>query len=496
MALALNLLLRSCNIYQGWGGDYAGYLGQARSVVESRPITDGNYIYNPAMPHLAPPAYPMGYPLMLAPLYAWFGLDMLVFSRFSAFTWWLAGVALFFFLRREFSTLPALVTSVFFLFNPYYFAGKNLVLPDFIFAVWVLAAIYWYNYRDRHRYPNALWCGLWVGLAWVTRANGIVLLLAFVADTALSYLYTVWTQRRWLPEIKQMRFLAIAAAVAVLVQVLVHGVLFHLPESGSYFDQMNRGAFGSARINSYFNQLLVQVLHYFQLEPEMTFFRIKNEDVAVQIGGALAIGLIILGMLRPGSPAARFYLLVVCLFGVLLAVWPLVQTLRYLLPVMCLMAYFLLRGLQAVDFQAHWVANSLKWLAVPLLFYGAYWHIDLGLHKGLRNADIGAPEYWNNQEAFRYIRENSPPGARFAASHPLIFGLYADRKCVRWSNFADARQIWVDFKQFEIDYLLVNNWVDSGDAGLQQFLKDRAGALQKIWHNERNVLFKIDRSSQ
>src|SRR5262245_44454470 len=112
--VALKILLWPCNNYQGWGGDYAGYLSQSRRIAEGQATDQTNYIYNPAMPYVAPPAYPMGFPIILAPLYAVFGLDLELFIKFATLTWWLLGLMLFFIMRKHFSMAVATVASLLF----------------------------------------------------------------------------------------------------------------------------------------------------------------------------------------------------------------------------------------------------------------------------------------------------------------------------------------------------------------------------------------------
>ena len=63
------------------GSDYAQYVMHASNLVEGRPFEVTGYIYNPAYPSLAPRAYPPGYPVLLAPVYAFSGTNIVPMRR-------------------------------------------------------------------------------------------------------------------------------------------------------------------------------------------------------------------------------------------------------------------------------------------------------------------------------------------------------------------------------------------------------------------------------
>ena len=53
-----------------WGDDYAQYIREALNLVNGIPFYESSYIYNPLNPEYAPPNYPPGFPLLLAPVVA------------------------------------------------------------------------------------------------------------------------------------------------------------------------------------------------------------------------------------------------------------------------------------------------------------------------------------------------------------------------------------------------------------------------------------------
>jgi hypothetical protein len=61
-----------------WGGDFSIYIMHARNIVEGRPYLESSYVVTPESAVHHPPTYPPVFPLLLAPFYAWYGLNYAV----------------------------------------------------------------------------------------------------------------------------------------------------------------------------------------------------------------------------------------------------------------------------------------------------------------------------------------------------------------------------------------------------------------------------------
>ena len=474
--------------YQGWGGDYAGYLGQTRDALAGREPVSYNYIYNPKLPSLAPPAYPMGFPLFMSPFYALFGPDMAKFCRIMSVIWWFMGLMLFFLLRRWTGSLVALLWSAVFILNPEIFNFKSLVLPDTLFCICLMAATYGYIFQDRTKIRNAVLCGCLAGFTWLLRANGIVFLLAIFLDSVCAQ-FVQWRQQgRFVLDKSMWRYVFIASVLSLGMQIIVHGLLFKMPESGSYFDQLRSTSASTFQQN--LEEVLKSMLEFFLLKDKVTFFNIESSDVVLKIGGSMAFASAIWGFISINGRGFRFLRLLIGLFIGVLCVWPLVQNFRYIFPVYPFFAVFSVALIQNIKTN-YSTGTFLKWAIIPLLTLGTYYRIDDVMAQKVQEDEIGSPEYVNNQEAFRYVREHTPQDAIFAYHHPLILGLYADRKCVHWSNLLSPENMLSEFNAYHVNYLLVNNWLADHDDYLNKFTQNETGHLETVWNNERNTLYKI-----
>jgi hypothetical protein len=492
----LFFLIKGHTPFQGWGGDYAGYINQARFIVEGKDlIKDATYIYNPDIPHLAPPAYPMGYSLFLAPVYAIWGLDTDVFSIVNCITLWLFGVGTFIFLRPRFGMWVALGAALFICLNPYLYQYKGFVLPDYLFAFFELIALCVYAFYPKNKWQNALLCGLMAGLAWLTRVNGVLIVGIVVLDMLFQQGYETIRARQWtMPDKKTLQYGLVFVLVAVGVPVLVQQVIWPLPKGGSYFDQLHFNADFWKNTGENALEMFKTIQKYFRLEHQMPFMQktLLNEPytyimqtgpVLLAVGGAL-------GVLMMRDRAERFLLLYLLAFGAVLSIWPMVQGIRYTAPVLPVVLYFVLKGLKTLDTRFAWL-NGLKWAAAFGLFIPAFYHINKQVYAVLDQEEIGSPQYRLHTEAFEWVKQNTPKEAIFAAHHPLIFGLYTDRKSFKWRR-RSPDEIMAEWQHFKAEYVVINLWELDTDHSLQEFMKKYEAGMTKLWANERNVVYKIN----
>jgi len=61
---------------QNWSGDFSLYILHAQNLVEGRHYLDTGYLLNPVSQFVGPYGYPPVFPLLLAPVYAFFGFDL------------------------------------------------------------------------------------------------------------------------------------------------------------------------------------------------------------------------------------------------------------------------------------------------------------------------------------------------------------------------------------------------------------------------------------
>jgi 4-amino-4-deoxy-L-arabinose transferase-like glycosyltransferase len=162
-----------------WGDDFAMYVHHAQNIVEGRPYGDTGYIYNPAVPVYGPRMYPPVFPLLLAPLYKIFGLNLVPMKLEQVAFFLLTLAAVYMFWQRDLGSEYALAMLAILGFSPVFWTAKDMVLSDLPFLFFFYAAAVLVQRAPRQSpgwWRWAVLIGVVLYLAFGTRSAGISLL--------------------------------------------------------------------------------------------------------------------------------------------------------------------------------------------------------------------------------------------------------------------------------------------------------------------------------
>lgn len=195
-----------------WGDDHAAYISHARNLVEGHAYGDTGFIRTPSS--INPQMYPPGFPLLLAPVYKLFGLNLtpmkiLGIGFFSLALW------LFHLLARIRGPGWAASIAVFIIgVSPYFWDFKDSVFSEFPFLAFTYGAMLVARLamgaqrKPLERAVGGIAAGFLCAAACTIRSPGIVLIPAILIADA-------WPRRRpsW--------FSAYLIAAFLLLTVLV-----------------------------------------------------------------------------------------------------------------------------------------------------------------------------------------------------------------------------------------------------------------------------------
>jgi hypothetical protein len=179
-----------------WGDDFSLYILHAKNIVEGRPYAETGYVYNPGTGAIGPPTYPPLFPLLLAPVYAIYGLDLEAMKILVVF-FFMASLGMIFLLFRRDLLFPHLVLLIAFLgLNHYFWNLKDDILSDipflaFLYLVFFLIRTVHGEDSTRAGAPGRLLPSVLVGLTltlcYGTRSVGIVLLPCLLIHDLLRF---------------------------------------------------------------------------------------------------------------------------------------------------------------------------------------------------------------------------------------------------------------------------------------------------------------------
>ncbi len=462
----------------GWGGDFSQYIHQAINIVENKAIDDIGYIYNENHPSLAPSAYPVGFPILLAPVYAFFGNSMTVFMIYMTILLCILGGLSYFFFRSEFSILASFLGIFILLYNPWTVGFKSNVLSDIPFTLFFLLSAVFYLFWQNKRFAAVI--GFVAGFTILIRPIGYVLLIAIVMDKLikliLAHYQKNYTVERLKKEVKDGLIIIIAALTVVF---LFHEVFFPLPEKNNYTDIIT----STTKID----YLSKNVKHY--ADFTQSYFTL-NKTSFLSISSFWVFSFItLLGMIRQKRNTIFLLLLILGIVGIIM-LFPYVQGFRYIYPTVPFIIYFFLHGTKKL------IPNK----KYNQLFLAIYFLITLILYipkliafqKSIDSNHLeSGPQAKDAIEAFKYIKENVPEDAILVFNKPRVLSLYTDRSCMG-SSFKDPDALHSKFLEKNVDYVLFNTWVASSGTSVHRYVsKYRESHLDSIWSNKRYRLFQL-----
>lgn len=162
-----------------WGDDFAQYLIQARNIVEGRQQTDNGLIMNSENNVYAIKAYPVGLPLILAPIYYFFGLSIfpydLLITAFLVF----AGFFCYKFLSAKINHSSALLITLLFCYNPLLLEIKKSILSEIPFTAVLLILLVWTEHPFYRKKYSWLITGLILCALVSLRLAGLTVIIAY-----------------------------------------------------------------------------------------------------------------------------------------------------------------------------------------------------------------------------------------------------------------------------------------------------------------------------
>jgi hypothetical protein len=167
---------------QFWWDDFASYILQARALLDGRMAEfvaeNGRAIAQSTYP-VGPAAYPWGFPLLLAPVYALAGLSITAFKlvNTAAFAGFL--VVFYAYARQRFNLILSAALTAVLAFNPALLKSHDLIQADFAFLFATSLSLFLLDRQWRN--PNQpAWLKILLGgmIFWsfFLRTNGILLL--------------------------------------------------------------------------------------------------------------------------------------------------------------------------------------------------------------------------------------------------------------------------------------------------------------------------------
>jgi hypothetical protein len=447
-SVAMQILMWSDG--QIWGGDFAQYIEQAASLLNGtvEEFIASNMLM---MPNGGPVTYPWGFPLLLTPVYMLFGLNLLALKASMLLHFLSFLIVSWFIFREELLPKERLLFVAVFAFNPFLLQFGDNILSDVPFLlISTLSFLVLSRLKSIETTWNAFAGAILLGLcfAWATatRSNGILLPLTY-SLLLLSLTFKIFSARIE-GILEDFKIFSNSIEKRRLILHLVPLIVFTLgtvalrstipDHQSSHLDFLKEVSSESILQNLRIYSILVKDFFgpsYLGAGPAYLGFVLY----------AASIPFLLLGVIQNWKESIGVLIYVLLTLG-LYIVWPAIEGLRFIFPILPFYVYFVFLGLRRLKDLPSAVRISPLVPSILLVFIFFVFSIVLLFFNisNDRRKDDG-PFTVQAQEMLDFIREKIPADDVVVFRKPRVVrlltgrnGLFAHAASFGFEGYADG----------------------------------------------------------
>jgi 4-amino-4-deoxy-L-arabinose transferase-like glycosyltransferase len=475
--LFLPLLFLGTRTSHDWGDDFAQYIHQAGNIVKGIPQSETGFIYSQEN-YIGPQAYPVGFPLLLAPVYAIAGNNMVAFTSFISLIYIALGLLMVLFYRRYFSWVTALVLAIIFLYNPQMIIFKREVMSDLPFTALLVLNFILYHKSKTGNLKHIILLAIVTGFMLAVRPAGIV----FVAAIAMEQLIGVIRRK-----ISVKNFAVYTGSfilIPVLIYFIVNSFIYKIPSGGSIRDYLlfyYSGDFIRIIPLNFAHHL--EVFRYLYV-PETGAF--KGFSLLL---GSIVLAMTLLGFVKrmiKGAEATEWFFI---FYVIMLLVFPNnFSAYRLMVPLGFIFLFYAAEGLKNIELLQRIPAGK-KAVAIGVMVILLFLPGLISIARSGSNI-LEGPQQESSIEAFTYISKNIPAESVVVFAKPRALALYAGCNSLADPFTTDPTRIHEQVSEAGSTHLLIHNTL-TGDP-MQRYARVMQSRLTKLWENEKFVLYRIN----
>jgi hypothetical protein len=404
-----------------WGDDFALYISQAKAIINLSiyKLYGWNRFSMENSGNPGPYLYPNGFPLLLSPVYYFFGNNFIIMKLFCGVFFLMSIPVMFVVFKRHFTNrfYPFFIVITIG-FSWYYVSFADNVTSDLPFFLFSFLSIMLMN--KKNTLLNQLLVGGSIFFAYSIRDVGIFLIPALMFYNAQQiFIIKKEIKKLWLFTIPYLVFI-FSFAIAFIF----------LPHGGANHFEMLFSKFSIAGMWS-------KTLYYLYFISNSLFIRIRFFIPFLLLA--------FIGMYSTWRDTLYMTVYIFLIF-IILIIWPANQGIRFLFPVIPFIVFFSLKGMISV--YDYYNLNK-KSLVIGLATYAAIISLlnfqQISYYNKTDSNQCCTPELL---QVYKYISDNIPKDDIVAFIKPRALRLFTDRNSI----FADIS----DYDSSPAKYLLIN----------------------------------------
>jgi hypothetical protein len=502
--LVITTLTLFCTLTNGhnWGDDFSSYIMQAKSIAELNPhgfIEANSFtVENSSDNFGAPIAYPWGFPFLLAPFYAVFGLNMIGLKLLGVISFLFFIVLLWVGFRKYHSPVWLLCLGCLFSLNPTMLSFTDQILSDLPFLLLSTASVLFMGRLviEKRKLISPVWDNILLGViiagAFFIRASGVLLLITlaitqFIAlalklrqgDSPNGQCSTSF-RRLFSDRGVFLKYLLINLIPYICFFCIVMLWETIMPKGFSSYPSYLSSALSIDVIKHQLDYYIDLPVEFFIGVPHHYLFYFASIPIAIA------------GIIRRYRSDYHIVVYIILTF-VLYILWSSSQSyqgLRYLFPILPFYFSFVITGLEIFQGGKTNIEQKLrKWVClIPILIVLTYFGIN-SMGNAYANMihhreTISGPYTATSQDMFSFIRSNTEKESAIVFFKPRLMRMITDRKSLMLRNKEELSRG---------DYLCVYLPAQIRDQvspdTVQDLLKQRAALL--IYKNSEFLVFKL-----
>lgn len=444
--------------------DFAAYVMHAANLVEGRPYTAINYVPNPKALWVAPAnGYPPVYPLLLAPAYKIWGLNLRALKVVTVLCFVVFLVIFDELTRSVFSPLMRPCVMLILAFNPVFWEHRDNLLSEFPYLMFSFASllvvqrVYRVLSADELKIGKALLLSLLLYCSYGTRTIGIVLLPALALADLIRF-------RR------PSRF---ALAVLLFTAVLIIGQTVFLISPKGYVSAVQFSPRMTVNSAIFYAKTLSYVWqNSFNKKVQIMFGLLFTSLAAVSY----------IRRLRCKGSAGEFYL---AGYLAILFVWSAEIGLRGLLPILPM--YFAY-GLQEFGRFAESLGRSVLAISLSLLMLFAGVTYAGEYTNASRQPREPNVQDATAQELFSFLRTHTQPAEVLIFPKPRSLALFTNRRVASLAPEELPEDSYQFMKSVNADIIVAPRW---SPPSWESFLEHRKVNTLELFHNSDYQVFRV-----
>ena len=457
LALAiLSIPLFFLNIYDvhSWGDDFAQYIKEALNIAHGKRYYLSGYVYNPYNTEYAPPQYPPGYPLLLAPVVKMWGISYRAMAYFN--TCITAGLlfALFAYFRKHAGKVAAVCIAVLITYSGYILGLKANVLADLSCLLCIVLYLGARNTWQFSRKRILLLIVLTVS-AMLMRSQAGLLLVA-------EGLYLLLSMAKKIVKERKINIQQIATHPSVLITfggillfLLIDKVVFYTPvKTSAFYNQFIERAIHRPLMDSVKDNIVLltkQLTMFFHYDTARIF-----PTVAMSVMESAALVFVILGFIisvMKRLAVDDVFFMLMCLLVLYLPV----HDLRYFLPAIPLLFYYCYTSLRIIVPAI--AKTDTRAIAIGITLFYLYIGSEY-LQKAATIVPAGCIPHPKDLAAFSYIKNHVKDDEIIVFVKPRLLTLYTDKRAINTAWQVSPAKNKAILDSLQVTYMLVVDGLD------------------------------------